>query len=83
MRAKTAGRRQTIGEQIYEIAQTQVAEQGLPSKAIGRWFPYVRDADALHLGREHHRLHPAAADGRDDGTASRPGGSTRRRRRSR
>jgi len=34
-------RRQTIGEQIYEIAQTQVAEQGLPSKAIGRWFPYV------------------------------------------
>lgn len=35
------GTRQTIGEQIYEIAQTQVAEQGLPSRAIGRWFPYV------------------------------------------
>jgi F-type H+-transporting ATPase subunit a len=34
-------RRETIGESIYEIAQTQVAEQGLPSKAIGRWFPYV------------------------------------------
>jgi F-type H+-transporting ATPase subunit a len=34
-------RRQTVGETIYEIAQTQVAEQGLPSKAIGRWFPYV------------------------------------------
>ncbi len=33
--------RQTIGEQIYEIAETQIAEQGLPSKAIGRWFPYV------------------------------------------
>jgi F-type H+-transporting ATPase subunit a len=33
--------RQTYGEQIYEIAQTQIAEQGLPSKAIGRWFPYV------------------------------------------
>jgi len=33
--------RQTIGEQIYEIAQTQIAEQGLPSKAIGLWFPYV------------------------------------------
>ena len=32
---------QTIGEQIYELAQTQVAEQGLPTKAIGRWFPYV------------------------------------------
>jgi F-type H+-transporting ATPase subunit a len=34
------GTRQTIGEQIYDIAQTQIAEQGLPSKAIGRWFPY-------------------------------------------
>ena len=36
-----AGRRETIGELVYEIAQTQVAEQGLPTKAIGRWFPYV------------------------------------------
>ncbi len=35
------GARQTIGESIYEVAQTQIAEQGLPSKAIGRWFPYV------------------------------------------
>jgi F-type H+-transporting ATPase subunit a len=34
-------RRQALGEQIYEIAQIQVAEQGLPTKAIGRWFPYV------------------------------------------
>jgi F-type H+-transporting ATPase subunit a len=33
--------RQTVGEQLYEVAQVQVAEQGLPSKAIGRWFPYV------------------------------------------
>ena len=33
--------RQAAGEWIYDIAQTQVAEQGLPSKAIGRWFPYV------------------------------------------
>jgi F-type H+-transporting ATPase subunit a len=41
MRAKKPGRRQALGEQIYEIAQTQVAEQGLPTKAIGRWFPYV------------------------------------------
>jgi F-type H+-transporting ATPase subunit a len=32
--------RQTTGEWIYEIAQTQIAEQGLPTKAIGRWFPY-------------------------------------------
>jgi F-type H+-transporting ATPase subunit a len=35
------GVRQTIGEQIYEVAQVQIAEQGLPSKATGRWFPYV------------------------------------------
>jgi F-type H+-transporting ATPase subunit a len=41
MRGKTLNRRQTIGESIYEVAQVQVAEQGLPSKAIGRWFPYV------------------------------------------
>ena len=34
-------RRQTIGEWVYEIAQEQVAEQGLPTKAIKRWFPYV------------------------------------------
>ena len=32
--------RQTTGEWIYEIAQTQIAEQGLPTKAINRWFPY-------------------------------------------
>ncbi|HEY3920984.1 MAG TPA: F0F1 ATP synthase subunit A [Gaiellaceae bacterium] len=35
------GRRQTVGELIYDIAQTQVAETGLPSKAIALWFPYV------------------------------------------
>jgi F-type H+-transporting ATPase subunit a len=32
--------RQTIGEWAYEVAQVHVAEQGLPQKAIGRWFPY-------------------------------------------
>jgi F-type H+-transporting ATPase subunit a len=41
MRGRTLNRRQTTGELIYDVAQTQVAEQGLPSKAIGRWFPYV------------------------------------------
>ena len=44
MRARLAllpDRRQTIGEALYEIAQVQIAEQCLPSKAIGRWFPYV------------------------------------------
>jgi F-type H+-transporting ATPase subunit a len=44
MRVKTGReptRRQALGETIYEIAQVQVAEQGLPTKAIGRWFPYV------------------------------------------
>ena len=41
MRWKPRGRRQALGELIYEVAQTQVAEQGLPSKGIGLWFPYV------------------------------------------
>jgi len=35
------GRKQTVGELVYEVAQTQIAEQGLPHKAISRWFPYV------------------------------------------
>jgi F-type H+-transporting ATPase subunit a len=44
MRSRLAllpSKRQTIGEAVYELAQTQIAEQGLPHKAIGRWFPYV------------------------------------------
>jgi F-type H+-transporting ATPase subunit a len=39
--ARVPGRKETVGEIVYDIAQTQIAEQGLPSKAIGRWFPYV------------------------------------------
>jgi F-type H+-transporting ATPase subunit a len=35
------GRRQAVGEIVYEVAQVQVAEQGLPHKAMARWFPYV------------------------------------------
>jgi F-type H+-transporting ATPase subunit a len=38
---KDPSRRQAVGEMVYEVAQVQVAEQGLPTKAIGRWFPYV------------------------------------------
>jgi len=44
MRSKAArmpGRRETVGELLYDVAQTQIAEQGLPSKAMSRWFPYV------------------------------------------
>jgi F-type H+-transporting ATPase subunit a len=44
MRIKVGGkttRRQTVGELIYDVAQTQIAEQGLPHKALNRWFPYV------------------------------------------
>ena len=44
MRSRLAllpGKRQTIGEAVYELTQTQIAEQGLPIKAIGTWFPYV------------------------------------------
>jgi len=37
---KKPGRRETIGELVYEIAQTQVAELGLPAKAMPLWFPY-------------------------------------------
>ena len=37
----TPGPRQTLGEWIYDIAQQNIAEQGLPHKAISRWFPYV------------------------------------------
>jgi F-type H+-transporting ATPase subunit a len=37
----TPGARQTLGEWIYDIAQQNIAEQGLPHKAISRWFPYV------------------------------------------
>ncbi len=33
-------RRQALGETIYEVAQVQIAEQGLPTRAIARWFPY-------------------------------------------
>ncbi len=35
------GRRQTVGEALYDLAQTQIAQQGLPTKALSRWFPYV------------------------------------------
>jgi F-type H+-transporting ATPase subunit a len=43
MRGRGGGlsRRETAGELIYDVAQTQVAEQGLPSKHVHRWFPYV------------------------------------------
>jgi F-type H+-transporting ATPase subunit a len=44
MRSRLAllpSKRQTVGEALYEITQTQIAEQGLPEKGISRWFPYV------------------------------------------
>ena len=34
-------RRQTTGESLYELIQSQIAESSLPSKGIGTWFPYV------------------------------------------
>jgi F-type H+-transporting ATPase subunit a len=40
-RGRGPNSRQALGEFIYEVAQVQVAEQGLPTRAIGRWFPYV------------------------------------------
>ena len=58
-------RRQALGETIYEVAQVQVAEQGLPTKAIGRWFPYVASLMIFIWVDQHARLHPAAALGRE------------------
>jgi F-type H+-transporting ATPase subunit a len=43
MRVKTGkgpDRKQALGEIIYEVARVQVAEQGLPTKAMPLWFPY-------------------------------------------
>jgi F-type H+-transporting ATPase subunit a len=34
-------RRQTAGEAIYELVQSQIAESSLPKKGIHLWFPYV------------------------------------------
>ncbi len=34
-------RRQTMGESLYELLQSQIAEGNLPKKSAGRWFPYV------------------------------------------
>ena len=81
--ATVAGTRQTVGEVIYDIAQTQVAETGLPTKAIGALVPLRRDAADLHLRRQPARVHPAAAHRARPTTAFRSGASTRRRRRSR
>lgn len=39
-RGRGPNRRQAVGEMIYEVAQVQIAEQGLPTRAIARWFPY-------------------------------------------
>ncbi len=39
--AHKPGRRQATGEMLYDIAQTQVAEMGLPLKGMKLWFPYV------------------------------------------
>ena len=64
-RQARSDRRQTVGEHIYEVAQVQVAEQGLPDEGDRPLVPVRRDADALHLRRQPARLHPAAADRRD------------------
>ena len=74
-------RKQTMGESMYELVQTQIAEGNLPKKALRSWFPYCRSPLLLHLGAEHRRLHPAADLGRAlhdlPGWSYRPGASTR------
>jgi F-type H+-transporting ATPase subunit a len=34
-------RRQTWGESVYELVESQISEGNLPHKATRRWFPYV------------------------------------------
>jgi F-type H+-transporting ATPase subunit a len=34
-------RRQTTGEAIYELVQSQIAQSSIPTKALHIWFPYV------------------------------------------
>lgn len=34
-------RRQTWGESIYELVESQIVESNIPKKASGRWFPFV------------------------------------------
>ena len=51
MRSKAArmpGRRETIGELLYDVAQTQIAEQGLPYEGDEPLVPVRRHAVALH-----------------------------------
>ena len=77
-------RRQTTGELIYEIAQTQIAEQA-STKAINRWFPYVASlflfifvinfVGFIPLPLSDETFTPSAS-------SCRPWPSTRRRRRS-
>ena len=59
------GKRQTVGEWVYDIAQVQVAEQGLPTKGDAPLVPVRLLAAAVHLDDQHPRLHPAPADRRD------------------
>ena len=39
-RSLRPGRRQTVGEGIYDALQGQIAEGNLPKKAASMWFPY-------------------------------------------
>ena len=43
MRVKVGkiSKKQAVGELVYDLAHEQIAEQGLPTKAMSRWFPYV------------------------------------------
>ncbi len=34
-------RRQTTGEVVYDLVQSQIAESSIPTKALHIWFPYV------------------------------------------
>ena len=57
--------RQTVGEAIYELAQTPDRRAGAADEGDRPLVPVRRVALPLHLHDEHARLHPAAADRRE------------------
>ena len=56
---------QTSGEMLYDIAQTQIAEQGLPLEGDRPLVPHVASPLLFIFVVNIHRLHPASALERD------------------
>ena len=70
LHARASSRRSRAGARRSASSSTtsrrpRSPSSGLPAKALGAVVPVLRDAADLHLGHQHARLHPAAADRRD------------------